>query len=57
MIRGGRGKGSDAAEMLKVADRGDEALATKLSILGALRLYLDFINIFLYVLRILGRKR
>lgn len=41
----------------EMADRGDEALATKLSILGALRLYLDFINIFLYVLRILGRKR
>lgn len=29
----------------------------KLSIYGALELYLDFINIFLYVLRILGRKK
>lgn len=29
----------------------------KLSILGALKLYLDFINIFLFLLRILGRRR
>ena len=29
----------------------------KISVIGALRLYLNFINIFLHVLRILGRKR
>ncbi|MDR0507518.1 MAG: Bax inhibitor-1/YccA family protein [Dysgonamonadaceae bacterium] len=29
----------------------------KLSILGALTLYLDFINLFLYLLRIFGRKK
>lgn len=29
----------------------------KLGIIGALQLYLDFINLFLYVLRIFGRKR
>ncbi len=41
----------------KMADEGDEDLFTKLSIIGALKLYLDFINIFLYMLRILGRRR
>lgn len=35
---------------------GDDAMLSKASIYGALQLYLDFINIFLYVLRILGRR-
>jgi hypothetical protein len=35
----------------------DEENYVKLSILGALKLYLDFINIFLFVLRIFGRRR
>ena len=29
----------------------------RLSILGALKLYLDFINLFLFLLRIFGRRR
>ena len=29
----------------------------RLSILGALKLYLDFINLFLFFLRIFGRRR
>jgi hypothetical protein len=33
-----------------------EATLTKLSILGALRLYLDFINLFLYLLRLFGSR-
>ena len=33
---------------------GDSELAEKTSIYGALTLYLDFINIFLYVVRLLG---
>ena len=33
-----------------------EALLTKLSIMGALTLYLDFINLFLFLLRFLGRR-
>lgn len=33
---------------------GDEESITKLAILGALTLYLDFINMFLYLLRIFG---
>lgn len=35
----------------------DSALAEKASIYGALTLYLDFINIFLYVVRLMGRRR
>lgn len=35
----------------------DSETAEKLSVFGAFSLYLDFINIFLYVLRILGNRR
>lgn len=37
--------------------RGDEAMLQKASIYSALQLYLDFINLFLYLLRFLGRGR
>ena len=36
---------------------GDEELSKRVSLIGALNLYLDFINLFLYLLRILGRRR
>ena len=36
---------------------GDAELAEKASIYGALTLYLDFINIFLYVVRLMGNNR
>jgi len=36
---------------------GDEAMASKASIMGALILYLDFINLFLYLLRLFGSRR
>ena len=36
---------------------GDAAMLHKSSIMGALSLYLDYINIFLYVLRIFARSR
>jgi len=35
----------------------DEEGYVKISIMGALKLYLDFINIFLFLLRIFGRRR
>ena len=35
---------------------GDEAMLQKASIYSALQLYLDFINLFLYLLRFLGRN-
>ncbi|HVV54645.1 MAG TPA: Bax inhibitor-1 family protein, partial [Mucilaginibacter sp.] len=34
-----------------------EASAKKLSLMGGLTLYLDFINLFLFLLRIFGRRR
>lgn len=37
------------------SDGGDAAM--KISILGALNLYLDFVNLFLYLLRFLGRRK
>ena len=36
---------------------GDEAMLQKASVYSALQLYLDFINLFLYLLRFLGRGR
>lgn len=42
--------------MNMVAAEGTETY-TKMAILGALRLYLDFINLFIYLLRILGSRR
>lgn len=35
---------------------GDEELSKRVSLLGALTLYLDFINLFLYLLRFFGRR-
>ncbi|WP_394368630.1 Bax inhibitor-1 family protein [Hymenobacter negativus] len=34
-----------------------EEVSNKASILGALTLYLDFVNLFLFLLRIFGRRR
>jgi len=36
---------------------GDETITAKMGILGALKLYLDFVNLFLYILRFFGRRR
>lgn len=35
----------------------DESVFLRLSIMGALKLYLDFINLFLFMLRFFGRRR
>ncbi len=35
----------------------DGSLAMKISIIGALNLYLDFVNLFLFLLRLFGRRR
>lgn len=40
---------------LQAGDMGDSAL--KIALLGALTLYLDFINLFLYLLRIFGSSK
>ena len=36
---------------------GDNEVMEKMGIIGALNLYLDFINLFIYILRIFGRKK
>ena len=36
--------------------QGDDAMLAKASIFSALQLYLDFINLFLYILRFLGKR-
>ena len=36
---------------------GDNETMEKMGIIGALNLYLDFINLFIYILRIFGRKK
>ena len=40
-----------------VATAGDAAAAARYSVNGALTLYLDFINLFLFLVRILGNRR
>jgi FtsH-binding integral membrane protein len=35
---------------------GGDAVVGRLSVLGALMLYLDFLNLFLFLLRIFGRR-
>lgn len=39
------------------AYQGDEAMLKKASIFSALDLYLDFVNLFLYLLRLLGKRK
>ena len=41
--------------MLQMAPDASEA-SQKLALLGALTLYLDFVNLFIYLLRIFGRR-
>jgi FtsH-binding integral membrane protein len=42
---------------LMALQQGDEAVEQRVGILGALRLYLDFINLFLLLLRVMGGRR
>ena len=42
-------------QMLQMETDAGEA-SQKLALVGALSLYLDFINLFIYLLRILGRR-
>lgn len=41
----------------EIAGNNDDEMVEKMGIIGALNLYLDFINLFLYLLRIFGKKR
>ena len=40
-----------------LAAQGETNIIDRVAVMGALRLYLDFINLFLYILRLLGRRR
>ena len=43
--------------MYLAAGTDDSETVRKIAVLGALTLYLDFINLFLYLLRIFGGRR
>jgi FtsH-binding integral membrane protein len=49
----------DTQKLKAVADqtRNDSALAARLAIVGSLMLYLDFINLFLFILRLMNDRR
>jgi FtsH-binding integral membrane protein len=49
----------DTQKLKQVADqtRNDSALAARLAIVGSLMLYLDFINLFLFILRLMNDRR
>ena len=40
-----------------LAEVSDSEAGAKVAIIGALSLYLDFINLFLFILRLVGRRR
>jgi FtsH-binding integral membrane protein len=46
----------DTQKVKRMAEMSDETAVSKLATIGALQLYLDFINMFLYLLRIFGRN-
>jgi FtsH-binding integral membrane protein len=44
-------------KQIAYATQNDPAMAARLSVNGALTLYLDFINLFLFILRLMGDRR
>jgi uncharacterized protein len=44
-------------KQMALSGAGDDESGQKLAIIGALKLYLDFVNLFLLLLRVLGRQR
>lgn len=44
-------------KQMSMTSSGEESQVQRIAILGALMLYLDFINLFLLLLRIMGRRR
>ena len=43
--------------LLEEAQYGVDENSQKIALMGALQLYLDFINLFIYLLRIFGNKK
>ncbi len=46
----------DTQNLLKIGLSNDESIKSKAAVLGALELYLDFINLFISLLRLFGRS-
>lgn len=46
-----------AKNLANVEDKLDKETVRKLSVMCALTLYLDFVNLFLHLLRLMGRKK
>jgi FtsH-binding integral membrane protein len=44
-------------QIIANSTRGDAAMSARMSVVGALTLYLDFINMFLFLLRIFGNQQ
>ena len=44
-------------KMIAIQTENAPELAARLSVVGALALYLDFINLFLFILRLMGNRR
>ena len=51
------GYDSQRIKEMALAGAGDDEEGRKYAIMGALRLYLDFVNLFLLLLRVFGRRR
>jgi len=49
----------DAQKIKRMGQRmmADQEMMDKVAVLGALTLYLDFVNLFLYLLRFMGKRR
>ena len=48
---------SQKIKNMSYSSMGDAAVAQRASVIGALALYLDFINLFLFILRLMGSRR
>jgi uncharacterized protein len=46
----------DTQRIYRLAEEVPDASVDKLALMGALKLYLDFVNMFLYLLRLFGRR-
>jgi len=44
-------------KLIAVQTAGNPQMASRMAIVGSLQLYLDFINLFLFILRIMGNRR
>ena len=46
----------DTQAIKRMCEASDSTMVSKVATMGALTLYLDFINLFLYLLRFFGRR-